>query len=104
MRAKGVTTKTALRERVAETIREVMNHDGYRDRLPAFADTATFAKSLDRSVLGSMNDLVFGAKLMLADNLSLLETSLRLNETPLKILKYENPREVFVQLLAGAAE
>lgn len=105
MLAKGITTEQAFVARSMETIRDFMEHDGHpssvRSLLPC-ADTPTsFAKSLSRSVIGSMNDLVFGAKLMLSDGIDQHEVSIRLNETPLKALKYANPREAFGQIAKG---
>ena len=100
--AKGITTEQAFVARSLETIHDFMEHDeqpsDVRSLLSNDDMTDSFAKALSRSVVGSMNDLVFGAKLMLSDGIDEHEVSIRLNETPLKALKYANPREVFGQL------
>lgn len=105
MLAKGITTQQAFVARASETIRDFMEQDGQPSNVCSLisnADmSASFAKSLSRSVIGSMNDLVFGAKLMLSDGIDEHEVSVRLNETPLKALKYANPREVFGQIARG---
>jgi len=60
--------------------------------------------ALNRSVTGSMNDLIFETKLLLSDDMAPSEIGYRLNETPLSALtnadgrKYANPREVFKRL------
>lgn len=67
-----------------------------------------FAKFLDRSVTGSMNELVAHATALLDDrSVSIQEVGLRLNEVLLSALgrgvrKYGTPREAFAELVAGA--
>jgi hypothetical protein len=67
-----------------------------------------YAKSLNRSVIGSMVDLVFAAQFMIEEGVPLAETSERLNGTPLKALtnsngrRYAAPNEVFRTTLAKA--
>jgi hypothetical protein len=57
----------------------------------------TFAKSLNRSVTGSVNDQVRGSKhLNPIPDLDLLEVSMRLNETHWSVLEYARPRETLV--------
>jgi len=105
MLAKGITTQQAFVARALKTIRDFMEHDGQpssvRSLLPCADMPASFSKSLSRSVIGSMNDLVFGAKLMLSDGIDQHEVSVRLNESPLKALEYANPREAFGQIATG---
>jgi hypothetical protein len=65
----------------------------------------SFAKALNRSVTGSVNDHIHAAKFMLEDDLSPHDVGFRLNETPMSALngpdrrKYGYPKEVFVNLL-----
>ena len=67
-----------------------------------------FAKPLDRSVIGSMNELVAHATALMDDrNVSVQEAGLRLNEVLLSVLrrgdqKYGRPRAAFAELVAGA--
>jgi hypothetical protein len=63
-------------------------------------DKTAFAKTLNRSVTGSMNDLVFQTKIDLAHfSLSFFESSSRLNEVPMSYLKHKHPREVFLTMM-----
>ncbi len=58
-----------------------------------------FSKSINRSVTGSMNDLVSGAKLYLGDgDESPYQVSVRLNQTPMSYLSYDNPQKAFKNL------
>lgn len=99
MFGKGITDDSRFIERALGTIREFMEDDGqqfaYRKFIAPASGTVSFAKALNRSVTGSMNDLVFGAKLHLVDGTAPHEVSFRLNETPLSALGYSNPREAF---------
>ena len=56
-------------------------------------------KALNRSVSGSMTDMIKLAKYMLIeDGKSLEETSAQLNETPFKAIDYTHPRDQFAML------
>ena len=70
---------------------------------PATEDGKTlFFKSTDRHVAGSMNDLIFQAKVYLAEgHKSPYDTSMLINESPMSYLNYDNPREVFRKLYFG---
>lgn len=102
MFGKGITDDYRFIERALSTLREFMDDGGqqlaYRKFIAPVSGTVSFAKSLNRSVTGSMNDLVQGAKLHLADGMSPHEVGFRLNETPLSVLGYSNPREEFKAL------
>jgi hypothetical protein len=102
MLGKGITDNRLFIERALGTIREFMEDDGqqfaYRKFVAPVRDTASLAKTLNRSVTGSMNDLVIGAKWFLADGMPLYEVSHRVNETPLSALGYANPKEAFQTL------
>lgn len=71
-------------------------------------ESVRFAKALDRSVTGSMNELVACATTMLAGgDLSVPDVGVRLNDLLLSPLaggagKYGTPREAFADLIAGA--
>ena len=108
MYGKGITNDSRFIERALNAIREFMEDDGqqfaYRKFIVPARGTVTFAKALNRSVTGSMNDHVQATKFYLADDMSPHEIGFRLNETPLSALtnadgrKYANPREVFKRL------
>ena len=57
------------------------------------------AKTLDRSVTGSMTDMIKLAKYdLIEEGFSLVETTARLNKTPFKAIDYDHPRDQFVKL------
>lgn len=102
MFGKGITNDRKFIECALKSTEEFMEADGQASVyqkfiIPALA-TVGFAKALNRSVTGSMNDLIFGAKLLLADGIAPHEIGVRLNETPLSALRYSNPQEVFTSL------
>jgi hypothetical protein len=86
-----------------------MEDDGqqfaYRKFIAPASGTVSFAKALNRSVIGSMNDHVQATKFYLADDMSPHEVGFRLNETPMSALtnadgrKYANPRDAFKRLM-----
>ena len=58
-----------------------------------------FSKITDRRVMGSMNDLIFQAKVHLVRlHQSLFHVSLLLNESPMSYLKYGCPKGAFREL------
>jgi hypothetical protein len=90
MPGKGVTDDVKLRQEMANAMREIMGDDGFGPQLEGFVlpfmGQASLAKALNRSVTGSMNDLVFQAKFYLSEGeLSPYDVSFRLNETPCPI-------------------
>lgn len=95
--------------RAAGAVGAILNAAGQfvgvgRDLAP---ESVRFAKSLDRSVTGSMNELVAYAALLLADgDVSVPEVGVRLNDLLLSALarageKYGTPRVAFAALVAG---
>ena len=110
MLEKGITDQSRFIERALSTIREFMEDDGqqfaYRKFIAPESGAIHFAKALNRSVTGSMNDLIKFAKMYLTeDNLSPHDTVLKLNEMPMSALtnaegrKYAIPRDAFKRLL-----
>ena len=60
-----------------------------------------FAKALDRSVSGSMNDLIYHATMyMIEDEMAPHDVGFKLNEIPFSTLTYVNPREAFKSMAA----
>ena len=114
MYGRGITTDSVFIQRAMSTIREFMEADGqefiYRRNIAPASGRVRFTKALNRSVTGSMNDLVQDSKWHLADDDILShEIGFRLNGTLLSALtnaagrKYAMPREAF-KLLAGRRE
>ena len=82
---KGITNDSQFIKRALGSMREFMEYDGqafvyHRFIVPA-CGMVRFAKALNRSVMGSMNDLVNHAKAWLADGeLSPFEVGFKLND------------------------
>lgn len=104
----GVTNETQFVAAAIRTIEQFMIDDGFADvfkkNFIAPKQDFQFFKALNRSVIGSMNDLIFGAQIHLAKNIPAQEVGCRLNETPLSALidadgrNFANPREVMEML------
>jgi hypothetical protein len=107
---KGVTDGGTFIDRALTSLREFMAADrleaAYRRFVVPASGSVRFAKVLDRSVTGSMNDLVYQAKYWLAEGeLSPHEVGVRLNDNLLSLLApskaagYGKPRDTFLELL-----
>jgi len=106
---KGITSDVIFIDRSLGSIREFMETDGLVFACQQMIAPATasvgFAKALNRSVIGSMNDLIGHAAMWLAEGeLSPHEVGFKLNKIPFSCLTgpegrgYANPREVFRSL------
>jgi hypothetical protein len=113
MYGKGITNDSQFIERALSSIREFMQDDGqqfafHRFIAPASA-TVTFAKALNKSVTGCMNELVFQAVIgLVGSELAPHDVDFRLNDTLISSLPgpdgrgYGKPREAFTKLLTAA--
>lgn len=110
MFGKGIADESRFIARALSSIRELMEDDGqafvYHRFVAPASETISFAKALDRSVTGSMNDLVNHAKVWLGDGeLSPFEVGLKLNDVLLsslagsKAIPYGKPRDAFKDLI-----
>lgn len=107
MYARGINDDHRFIERAMDSIREYMEADGqefvYRQFIASATGAVGFAKALDRSITGSVNDLVYHAKGWLVETqLSPFDVGFKLNDIPFSSLKYVRPRETFKALLAEA--
>jgi hypothetical protein len=111
MYGKGITNQSQFVERAFSSIRELMQDSGlevaYRRSIAPAAGSVQFAKALNRSVTGSMNDLIGHATMWLAeDNRSPHVVSIMLNDILLSALArsksfpYGKPREAFKALVS----
>ena len=103
MFGKGITDGGLLIDRALSTIREFMEDDGqafiYQRFIAPASGSVRFGKALNRSVTGSMNDLVYHAKIWLTEgDLSPHDTGFKLNNIPMGALSYQYTREVFKSL------
>lgn len=112
MYGKGITDESDFIERALSSIREFLEANGQGAAFERFIAPASgsvrFANALDRSVTGSMNDMVKHAAFWLAEgDLSPHEVGVRLNGIPMSALindksDYGFPRDVFEALVEGA--
>jgi hypothetical protein len=108
---KGITHDGQFIDHALSSIRELMEGDGqsfvYHRFIAPASGTVRFAKALNRSVTGSMNELVATATLWLADgDLSPYDVGFRINDLLLSSLAgprdgYGKPREAFKALIAS---
>ena len=113
MYGRGVTTDSHFIERALGGIREFTEADGqafaYRRFIVPATASVRFAKALDRSVTGSMNDLIKHATFWLAEgDQSPFDVGIRLNDIPMSALgssgsSYGKPRDAF-RALVGSVE
>jgi len=107
MYGKGISHDSQFLSRITSYMGEFLRDDGLAflfERLiaPSTARVA-FSKALNRAVIGSMNDLVFQAKVFLIERqMSPYDASFLLNDVPMSYLEYANPREAFVKLKPSA--
>jgi hypothetical protein len=99
MYGRGITDEKQFLQRVLTCMREFMTIDGnmlvFQKYIEPLAKEISFSKILDRRVMGSMNDLVFQAKIHLNMGKSPFDVSFLLNESPMSYLKYHRPKDAF---------
>ena len=103
MHGGGISTDNRLLDHGLSQIRELMVDDGQEFLYLRFVAPATgtirFSKALGRSVTGSMNELVYHAKMWLSEgDLSPHDVAFKLNEIPMSPLGFANPRETLKSL------
>ena len=106
---KGITNDCVFIERVLSSLREFMEDDGqsfiYQKFVAPSSGTVSFAKALNRSVTGSMNDLIGHATAWLEyGDIAPHDLGFRLNDILLSAIaasksdKYGKPNEAFKRL------
>lgn len=111
MYGKGIADESSFIDRALTTIREFMQDDGqqfvHRKFVVPASGEVQFAKALNRSVAGSMNELIEQAKFLLIEKeVSPFDVGFELNDILLSALAseasrgYGKPNEAF-KLLAG---
>lgn len=103
MYGRGITDDSIFLQRAIYTILDNLRYDGFEfiaNRLVApHTLSISFSKSLNRSITGSMNDLILTAKYSLENkDVSPFDVSLELNETPMSYIDYKSPRQAFSKL------
>ena len=105
MYGKGITDDNWFLQRVTNTMGEFMQDDGYQfiyERIIA-PETArvSFSKALNRSVTGSMNELVYHAQILLTEkDMSPYDISFELNKIIYSYLHYDHPHSAFGKMQA----
>ena len=109
---KGVTDEKTFIERALSSIREFMDADGqegvYERLVAPVTGSVQFAKALNRSVTGSMNDMTKHAAFWLAEgDVSPVEIGSRLKGIPMSALKHDGsthgfPRDAFKAMVDKA--
>lgn len=100
---KGISNDSHFLDRALGAIREFMVDDGqefiFRRLIAPGAGTVRFASGLNRSVTGSMNELICHSEMWLIEGDRLpFDAFFELNEMPMSYLAYRKPREVFKSL------
>ena len=109
MFGRGIVNDSQFIVRALDSIREQMEDDGQAFAYHKFIVPSTgnvhFAKALNRSVTGSMSDLIrFATAWLIEDDLSPHDAGFKLNDillsaiAPSKSEKYGRPREAFKKL------
>lgn len=103
MFGKGITDDSRFIERVLSSLREFSESDGqafvYQKFIAPSSATVSFAKALNRSVTGSMNDMIYHAQMwLIEEELSPFDVGFKLNEMPMSALGYANPKDAFKKL------
>lgn len=100
---RGISDDNRFLDQALTTLREFMALDGLGSMYQRFVSPVSgevrFSKALNRSVTGSVNDLIQAAKwLTVEKELSPFDVAEELNKTPMSMLKYGSPRDAFVAL------
>jgi len=110
---KGITHDGQFIDRALGSIREFMEDDGqafaYHRFIAPSCGTIRFAKALNRSVTGSINDLIVHATVWLTEGeMSPYDVGFRLNDIPFSLLAgprgdaYGTPHQAFKALLVDS--
>jgi len=114
MYGNGITNENTFIQRSLSLIREFMEDDGkesvYEQHIIPATGSVTFAKSLNRSVSGSMNELVMAADAVLSDDVAPHSVGTFLNDFLLSAIAadgdhgYGKPKEAFERLTSGGTQ
>lgn len=103
---KGITDESTFIERALSSLREFMAADGqeggYERLVAPVSGSVQFAKALNRSVTGSMNDMTkHAAYYLAAGDLSPFEVGSRLNDIPMSALKHGGSTHYLLGIAMG---
>lgn len=114
MHARGITNESKFIRTMLDLIREFMEDDGeakkYQQHIAPASGTVQFAKALNRSVTGSINEVVMEAEVrLIEDDMAPHDVGFQLNESLLSAIAgegdfgYGKPKEAFKRLSLGSA-
>lgn len=100
---RGISTEKEFIENALRSMRDYMVIDKtgsiFNLYIKPHAGHYTFGKANDKHVLGSMNDLIFQAKVdLISLRLPLLVVNQRLNETPMSYIGHTHPRFALMEV------
>jgi len=100
MFGRGITDDNQFLKRALSSMRELMADDGneflYQRLIAPHTGRLSFAKTGDKRVLGSINELIFQATCHLeTGEESPFGVSRRLNDTPMSYIDHRRPRDAF---------
>ena len=100
---RGITDAGAFLERAISSLSELLENDGFRfirDRVfIPYASSFSFSKALNRSVIGSMNELVMYAQtILISEEISPYDLSFILNDMRLSKIEYGTPHQAFEKM------
>jgi len=103
---RGVTDEQEFLKKATRKLDDILGEDRfqfiYENVIEPGLEDHHFSKALNRSVIGSMNDLVKHAESYLTGrDLSLQGVAKKLNEIPFSYLDYRKPKEAFRDLQDG---
>jgi hypothetical protein len=103
MHGRGITNDKKFIREALSCMHDFMIIDGnevmYENFIELESKIIYFSKIVDRRVSGSMNDLIFQAKVDLIEgHKQPFDVSFRLNESPMSYLNYNHPRNEFQKL------
>jgi hypothetical protein len=102
MYGRGITNDKQFIQGALTCMREFMTIDRnkyiFQKYIEPQAKEISFSRIVDRRVMGSMNDLIFQAKVHLNMGKSPFDVSFLLNEAPMSYLKYGRPKDAFREL------
>lgn len=91
--------------RFSNYLEEVLRHleipDQLVDRELRATSQAVFAKTKSRALLGSLNDFIFNASVLIEHGATPFEANLRLTEMPSKVIGYGFPSEAAREAIAS---
>ena len=100
---KGILKIRDFIDAAFSSLEEMLKSDGlemFMEYITLRTEIVDVCKTNNRGILGSMNDMIFTAKVFITESeLSLTEITKRINDTPLSYINYECPLSALKQLI-----